>query len=56
MIREKLLDLAKVNRSSLVLDLHARTGLLAFEAQRRATDGGVWVVVHDDKAPSSLQG
>ena len=55
-IREKLLDLAEVNRSSLVLDLHARTGLLAFEAQRRATDGSVWALVHDDKAHSSLQG
>ena len=54
--REKVLDLANVNRSSLVLDLHARTGLLAFEAQRRATDGSVWAMVHDDKAHASLQG
>lgn len=55
-IREKLLALAEINRSGLVLDLHARTGLLVFEAQRRAPDGGVWAMVHDDKALSSLKG
>jgi putative ATPase len=55
-MREKLLLLADVKRSSLVLDLHARTGLLVFEAQRRAPDGGVWAMVHDDKALSSLEG
>jgi putative ATPase len=55
-IREKLLSCAEVDRSSLVLDLHARTGLLAFEAQRRAPDGGVWALAHDEKAHASLQG
>jgi putative ATPase len=56
MLREKLLEFADVKRSSLILDLHARTGLLTLEAQRRAPDGVVWALVHDDKAHESLQG
>ncbi|MDG5815592.1 AAA family ATPase [Chitinispirillales bacterium ANBcel5] len=49
MIRDRVMELASPNRSSLILDLHARTGLLAFEAARRITEGGVWAVVHDNK-------
>jgi putative ATPase len=55
-VRERLLEIVAVRRSSLVLDLQARTGLLTFEAQRRAPDGGVWALVHDDKAHAGLQG
>jgi putative ATPase len=32
-----------------VLDLHARTGLLTFEALRRAPEGSVWALAHDEK-------
>ncbi|MBD3345572.1 MAG: AAA family ATPase [Chitinivibrionales bacterium] len=48
-IRDRLLELAHVNKESLVLDLHARTGLLAFEAVRRVREGAVWAMAHSDK-------
>ena len=54
-IRERLLELACISRQSLVLDLQGRTGLLAFEACRRAPEGGVWVLAHDDRAFATLQ-
>jgi putative ATPase len=54
-VRERLLELAGVARQSLVLDLHGRTGLLAFEACRRASEGGVWVLAHDDRAFAAMQ-
>jgi putative ATPase len=54
-VREQLLDLAGITRQSLVLDLQGRTGLLAFEACRRAPEGGVWVLAHDDRASATLQ-
>ncbi|MGA2507192.1 MAG: AAA family ATPase [Chitinispirillaceae bacterium] len=54
-IRERLLELADIKRSSLVLDLHGRTGLLAFETLRRAPEGGVWVLAHDDRAFATMQ-
>jgi len=53
--RERLLELAGLTRQSLVLDLHGRTGLLAFEACRRAAEGGVWVLAHDDRAFATMQ-
>jgi putative ATPase len=53
--REHLLELAGLTRHSLVLDLHGRTGLLAFEACRRAPEGGVWVLAHDDRAFATMQ-
>jgi putative ATPase len=54
-VRERLLELAGITRQSLVLDLQGRTGLLAFEALRRAPEGGVWVLAHDDRASATLQ-
>jgi putative ATPase len=53
--RERLLESAGITRQSLVLDLHGRTGLLAFEACRRAPEGGVYVLAHDDRAAATLQ-
>lgn len=55
-IREKVLDCCSTARTDLVLDLNARTGLLTFEALRRAPEGGVWALVHDQKAYSTLSG
>jgi putative ATPase len=55
-VREQVLDLAELSRQSLVLDLHGRTGLLAFEALRRAPEGTVWVLAHDDRAFATLKG
>ncbi len=54
-VRERLLALADIKRQSLVLDLCGRTGLLAFEALRRAPEGGVWVLAHDDRSFATLQ-
>jgi putative ATPase len=54
-VRERLLELADIGRSSLVLDLFGRTGLLTFEALRRAPEGAVWTLAHDDRAHATLQ-
>jgi putative ATPase len=54
-VRERLLDLAGIKRSSLILDCYGRTGLLTFEALRRAPEGGVWTLAHDDRAQATLQ-
>ena len=37
-----MLDAARLQRHSLVLDLNAGSGLLTWEALRRAPEGGVW--------------
>ena len=55
-VRERILESAGLARDSLVLDLNGQTGLLAFEAQRLAPDGGVWVVALDDRAFETLTG
>ncbi len=47
--RDLIFESAGVKRDSLVLDLHARTGLLTFEAVRRAPEGSVWALAHDEK-------
>ncbi len=43
-LRDRVLDAAKLQRHSLVLDLNASTGLLTWEALRRAPEGGVWAL------------
>ncbi|MBD3318071.1 MAG: AAA family ATPase, partial [Chitinivibrionales bacterium] len=53
-VRDRLLEVAEIGRTGLVLDINARTGLLTFEAARRAPDGGVWAVTHDDRAYETL--
>lgn len=53
-IRERVLELCSLKRHNLFLDLNARTGLLTFAAARVVTEGGVWVLAHDDKAFSTL--
>jgi putative ATPase len=40
--RDRLFDAARVARHHLILDLLAGTGLLTWEAVRRAPEGGVW--------------
>jgi putative ATPase len=47
--RDAVFDDVKLARDGLVLDLHARTGLLTFEAVRRAPEGSVWALAHNDK-------
>ena len=42
--RERLFELAAVQRHHLVLDVNAGSGLLTWEAVRRAPEGGVWAL------------
>ncbi len=51
-----MLECAGITKQSLVLDLNGRTGLLAFEAMRQTPEGGVWILVHDDRAYETLRG
>ncbi len=53
-VRDRILDYAGLKRDSLVLDTHARTGLLTFEAVRRVPEGNVWALAHDTKAYEAL--
>jgi putative ATPase len=48
-VRNRIFSLAGIERDSLVLDLHCRTGLLTFEAMRLAPEGGVWCCAFDNK-------
>jgi putative ATPase len=43
-LRDKLFDLAQIQRHHLVLDLKVGTGLLTWEALRQAPEGGVWAL------------
>ncbi|MFP4417346.1 MAG: AAA family ATPase [Chitinispirillaceae bacterium] len=53
-IRDTVLEAAAISRDHLVLDLHARTGLLTFEAARRADSGGVWACALDSQSYDTL--
>ncbi len=44
-LRDRVLDAARLQRHSLALDLNAGSGLLTWEALRRAPEGGVWSLV-----------
>ncbi len=44
-VRERLFDLAKLQRHHLILDLNAQSGLLTWEALRQAPEGGVYACV-----------
>ncbi len=54
-VRDRILELAELHKDSLVLDVYARTGLLTFEAARRAPEGGVWAMAHDGKAHETMK-
>ena len=54
-LRDRVLDAAALQRHSLVLDLNAATGLLTWEALRRAPEGGVWTLTADPQAGAALQ-
>ncbi len=55
-IRDELLILADIKPDELVLDLHARTGLLSGEASRRSREGGVWALAHNAREFETLTG
>ncbi|MBE2222522.1 MAG: AAA family ATPase [Anaerolineae bacterium] len=53
--RDKLFELAQVQRHHLVLDVNAGSGLLTWEAVRRAPEGGVWALTSDAQAGDALR-
>jgi putative ATPase len=53
--RQRVLDAAALQRHSVVLDLHAATGLLTWEALRRVPEGGVWALCHNAQTAAALQ-
>ena len=54
-IRERVFELAKVQRHHLVLDMNAGSGLLLWEAVRHAPEGGVWGVEAGQSAETLRQ-
>ncbi len=54
-LRDRIMDAAQVQRHYLVLDLNAGTGLLTWEALRRAPEGGVWSLTADARAADALR-
>lgn len=54
-MRDQIFALARVERHDLVLDLNATTGLLIWEAVRRAPVGGVWARAADERAAAALK-
>lgn len=53
--RDRLLDAAGIRRHHIVLDLNAGTGLLTWEALRRAPEGSVWALTADPRAAEALR-
>jgi putative ATPase len=53
-LRDTLLTLADIKPDDLVLDLHARSGLLSNEASRLTKEGGVWTLAFDDREYETL--
>ncbi|HET8985651.1 MAG TPA: AAA family ATPase, partial [Trueperaceae bacterium] len=54
-IRDQVIDHAAIERHSTVLDLKAGTGLLTWEALRRAPEGQVWALSDDAENAASLR-
>ena len=50
-LRDRVLDAAALQRHSLVLDVNAASGLLTWEALRRAPEGGVWALTYEPPRP-----
>jgi putative ATPase len=53
--RDRLFELTAVQRHHLVLDINAGSGLLTWEAARRAPEGGVWAFTSDQQAGEALR-
>ncbi len=54
-VRDRVLDAAKLQRHSLVLDLKAATGLLTWEALRRVPEGGVYTFARNQLDADAIQ-
>ena len=54
-LRERLFNMAGVQRHHLILDLNAGSGLLTWEALRHAPEGGVWALTPDPETGEALR-
>lgn len=54
-LRDRLFEMAAVQRHHLVLDVNAGSGLLTWEAVRRAPEGGVWALTADPQSGDALR-
>ncbi|MGQ9786933.1 MAG: AAA family ATPase, partial [Anaerolineae bacterium] len=54
-LREHVMAAARIERHSLVLDLNAGSGLLTWEAVRRASAGRVWALARDERTAQALR-
>jgi putative ATPase len=54
-LRDRLFELAGIQRHHLVLDVNAGSGLLTWEAVRRAPEGGVWSLAADNESGEALR-
>lgn len=54
-LRDTVLDVANIRSHHLILDLNAVTGLLTWEAVRRAPEGGIWTLARDSEAAKALR-
>ncbi|MBD2683517.1 MULTISPECIES: AAA family ATPase [Nostoc] len=54
-VRERIFDLAQLQRHHLVLDINAGTGLLTWEAIRQAPEGGIYACVRTPVDANALQ-
>lgn len=54
-VRDRILSAATIRRHHLVLDIHAATGLLTWEALRRVPEGGVWALARDTTSAAALR-
>lgn len=54
-LRDRLFEMAGVQRHHLILDANAGSGLLTWEAVRRAPEGGVWALAADEAAGEALR-
>ncbi|MDX1416066.1 MAG: hypothetical protein R3293_17850, partial [Candidatus Promineifilaceae bacterium] len=53
--RERLFELAKIQRHHLILDINAGSGLLTWEAVRQVPEGGVWSLAFDATSGEALR-
>lgn len=54
-LRDRLFEMAGIQRHHLVLDANAGSGLLTWEAVRRAPEGGVYALTADQQAGEALR-
>ncbi|MDZ8055283.1 MAG: AAA family ATPase [Aulosira sp. ZfuVER01] len=53
-VRDRIFNIAQVQRHHLILDINASSGLLTWEAIRRAPEGGVCACVHTSSDANAL--